>query len=103
MDTQNIKAIELVIFKAKPGFSLDKVKTSLLSLNPILESYKGFISRKLALSKENQWMDLVYWESMEDATFAADDVMKNENAIKAFEVIDKQEMSFFHFDPISED
>lgn len=101
MKPKNVNAIELVIFKPKPGFNTEKVKASLLSLTPILEAYNGYIGRELALNQKNKWMDLIFWESMEDAKFAAADVMENEKALKAFEVIDKQKMEFFHFEPVN--
>lgn len=101
MNPKKAKAIELVLFKPKPGVSAGEVKTSLTSLSSILKSYDGFVSRQLAAGKDEQWMDLVFWESMEDAKFAAEDVLKNEEAIKAFGVIDEKEMSFFHFEPVS--
>lgn len=102
MNLKNVKAIELVLFKPKSGLSADEVKNSLTSLNSALKSYDGFVSRQLAVGKENQWMDLVFWESMEQAAFAAEDVLKNETAKKAFEVIDEREMNFFHFEPVSQ-
>lgn len=73
-----------------------------MSLNSILKSYDGFISRQLAVGEKNQWMDLVFWENMENATFAAEDVLKDEMAQKAFQVIDESEMNFFHFEPVSQ-
>lgn len=102
MNTKQAAAIELVIFKPKPGLSTDVIKTSLMSLEPILKSYHGFISRELAVNSENQWMDLVFWESMEDAVFAAEDILMQEKAVKAFEVIDDKEMKFFHFKPVEQ-
>lgn len=102
MNLKNVKAIELVLFKPKPGVRSEEVKSSLTSLNSILKSYNGFVGRQLAVEKENQWMDLVFWERMENATFAAEDILKNETAKKAFEVIDEREMNFFHFEPVSQ-
>lgn len=101
MDTRNTKAIELVLFRPKSTFSIDEVKRSLESLDEILSSYKGFLKRHLAVSGNGQWMDLVLWESMDDAKFAADDILKNEKAIEAFSVIDQNEMQFFHFEPLN--
>lgn len=46
-------------------------------------------------------MDLVFWESMEDAQAAAEEIMKLEAAQTAFRVIDEQTMEFHHFKPIS--
>lgn len=36
-----------------------------------LDKQKGFIRRELLKGKDNQWVDLVYWESMADAEQAA--------------------------------
>lgn len=65
-------AIELVVFKIKSGYSKEEARRSLESLNPVLATYKGFLKRTLALSDDGHWMDLVFWETMEDARFAAD-------------------------------
>lgn len=95
MDNNGGKAIELVIFTSKAGLGENEVRDSLESLNPILASYKGFQKRQLALNDDGYWMDLVFWETMEDAKFAADDIMKQEQAIKVFEVIDEEKIQFF--------
>lgn len=99
MKNKPIKAIELVIFEARPEFNQQEVKSSLELVNSILTSYKGFISRRLARNEDGQWMDLVLWESMEDAKAAADDIMKQKIAQEAFSVIDEQTMEFYHFAP----
>jgi len=39
------------------------------------------IGSALAQNKEGKWMDLVFWESMEDAQVAAEEVMKLEDSI----------------------
>lgn len=102
MNDKKVNAIELVIFKPKTRVDHGEVKNSMESLNPILKSYQGFIHRQLAKSSDGRWVDLVFWETMEDAKFAADDIMKNETAARVFEVIDEEEMSFFHFKPVSQ-
>ncbi|MTI86934.1 MAG: hypothetical protein FH748_03080 [Balneolaceae bacterium] len=99
--TKNIETIELVLFKALADNTEEEVRSSLESLNPILSSYKGFVSRKIALSDSGQWMDLVHWESLEDAKHASDDIMKKEEALKAFSVIDQDTMQFLHLKPQS--
>lgn len=38
---------------------------------------------------------------MDDAKFAADDIIKQKEAAKAFEVIDEKEMEVFYFEPVS--
>ena len=101
MENSTKNAIEVVIFKTKPEFDQQQEKASLDSLNSIVGARKGFISRQLARSEDGKWMDLIFWESMEDAKAAADDIMKLESAQKAFSVIDEQTMDFYHFDPVT--
>jgi heme-degrading monooxygenase HmoA len=60
-------AIEVVLFKTKPQFTDEQVSQMLTSLNPILEHLPGFISRQLSKDESGQWLDLVYWKSMEQA------------------------------------
>ncbi|MCH8487325.1 MAG: hypothetical protein LAT75_10715 [Candidatus Cyclonatronum sp.] len=101
MKNNTAMAIELVTFNTKPEFDQREVKASLESLNAIVSTYKGFISRQLARNEDGKWMDLVFWESMEDAHAAAEAIMKLEAAQMAFRVIDEQTMSFHHFKPVS--
>lgn len=98
----NAKAIELVIFKPKPGLSKQEVKSSMVPLTKILTSHKGFVSRTLAATENNLWMDLVLWETMADAKTAAKNIMKQEEALQAFQVIDENEMKMYHFEPVSQ-
>lgn len=102
MSNAQAKAIELVIFKPKADVTTKETKTALESLTPILKTYNGFISREIGMDENNKWMDLVFWETMEDAKSAAEAVMEDETVIRAFEVIDKQEMAFYHFKSASE-
>lgn len=97
MNTTNKPAIEMIIFKAKSTYTTEEVLKVMQSLNPVLKQYSGFIKRNFALSEDDFWTDIVYWESMQDAKHAAKDIMQNEVALKAFAVIDEKQMQFYHF------
>jgi heme-degrading monooxygenase HmoA len=97
--TPQTGAIEAVLFKAKTQFTDEQVIQMLTSLNPLLQGFPGFISRQLSKDESGQWLDLVYWESMEQARQAADQVMQMEEATHAFGVIDERNMSMYHFTP----
>lgn len=97
---QTIKTIEVVIFKLKPDVSEKQAIDLLSSLNPLIEKYPGFISRKLSKNEEGLWLDTVNWESLAQAKSASDDIMNHEGANKVFDIIDTSSMQFYHFTPI---
>jgi len=97
--TPQAGVIEAVLFKTKPQFTDEQVIQMLTSLNPLLQHFAGFISRQLSKDDSGQWLDLVYWESMEQARQAAGQVMQREEAMYAFQVIDERNMSMYHFIP----
>jgi len=100
MQNQDNKAIEMVIFKTKTPFSDEQVVEALSSIDPVLQTYEGFISRQISKNMDGHWMDLVYWENLELAHKAAAQVMKDDKAAGAFSVIDENSMQMYHFVPV---
>ena len=96
---QRIGTLEVVIFKGKEGLSSEAVKQELESLSKIVSEFQGFISRTLSQAPDGEWMDLVLWESLEQAEAAGKQVMENPEALKVFGVIDESSMKFKHYVP----
>jgi hypothetical protein len=48
----------------------------LIALNPILAQLPGFIRRQISRDESGQWMDMVYWESIDQAKEATGQVMQ---------------------------
>ncbi len=92
--------VELVLFKPKPGYSNDEIQAAAGKLEPILESYEGYIGRKLALSDDGLWMDLLYWTDMENAEKASNQIVNNSIAQEVFALIDESTMTLQHFDVV---
>lgn len=90
------KVIELVLFDIKPGYSEKEVIKAGEAVNSFLEKSDGFINRKLSLSKEGKWMDIVYWTTLENAEKASEEVLKSEICQKYFGMIDETTMQFMH-------
>lgn len=97
---KHVNAIEMVLFKPIDGVDNNKVITSMLSLNSIVSKFKGFVSRHFAKNENGQWLDIVYWETMEDAKHASQQIMKNKEAMNVFSIINQSETIFCHFTPI---
>ena len=89
--------VEIALFKAKPEFTKDQITKSAMAINPILEKLDGFISRKLAVSADGQWMDILYWTTMERAKNALPIVMENEVCKTFFKMTDDATSEFMHF------
>lgn len=102
MMNKNTNVIEMVLFKVKPDINKTEAKEVLLILNDCVKGYPGFIKRKLSVSEDNQWLDLVFWDNLTSAKEAAEKIMKDEKATDVFSIIDQNNMLFKHFYIINE-
>ena len=91
------EAIEVVIFKAKPGVSDSQLRTAALAVTPILKEMPGFISREFGTSEDGQYIDIVHWKDLPSAKTAAEKVMKIPKCGEFFGLIDQNQMQFMHF------
>lgn len=67
-------------------------ETALLAASESLQSefvskQSGFIKRELVKAKDNQWVDIVYWNSLEEAERAAKNAMNSPICLKYFELM----------------
>ncbi len=67
-------------------------EAALLAASAALQSefvskQSGFIKRELVKAKDNQWVDLVYWHSLEEAEQAARNAMNSPVCLKYFELM----------------
>ncbi len=99
MPTTN--AIEMVLFKVKSNVTENEAHTKLISLDTVLKTIPGFISRKLSKNEDDIWLDIVFYEDMACAKNAAELVMKNETALQAFSIIDEKSVQMLHFNVIN--
>lgn len=91
--------VETARFKTKPGVS-DKqlLAASKVAYDGYLSKCKGFVSRELLKTSNGTWLDIVHFESMEDAQVAAENFAGNPSA-KAFEeAIDPATAKMSHYE-----
>lgn len=77
--------IELAPFTLKEGF--DQGKLLLLSKEleeNFLTHQQGYLKRVLLQKTEREFMDMVYWNSIEEAKTAMDNAMKSETCANYF-------------------
>lgn len=74
---QNV-IIEWAPFELAEGFDEKTLLQASETLQrEFLSKQRGFIRRELLKGKNNQWVDLVYWQSREDAEQAAKNVAES--------------------------
>ncbi len=95
-----VKTVELVIFKTKPEFSEAEVIKAAEAINPILNQLDGFISRKLALTEQGEWLDILYWTSNEKLEIAIDIVMANDVCKTYFDMSEEDTTKIINFNVV---
>lgn len=100
--TKKATIVEMVLFKSTEGINREEVENQMAELNDFISKQSGFISRKTSVSKDGQFLDLVFWTDLESATTASEKAMENPKTLKAFEVIDEKTMTFKHFSIFNE-
>lgn len=94
------KVMEIVIWKATPGFTEEQIIEKSKGLNQFVTQQKGFVSRDFAKNENGQWIDFLYWETMESAQEAAKNIEKNPACADFVSTIDMSSMQMFHFSSI---
>ncbi len=91
--------IELAQFKAKSGVSDGEIlAASQEAHDGFLAKQKGYVSRELLKSSEGEWVDIVHWETMEDAQAAMNSFMDHPSTKKFGEVIDPSSIKMMHLE-----
>jgi len=82
--TSSKNIIEWAPFELAEGVSDETLlKASNTFQNEFVNAQKGFIRRELLKGKDGQWVDLIFWESKEDAEKVMENV-ESSDACRAF-------------------
>lgn len=93
---------EIVFFKFQEHISIEEQTELMSTLTNLASSYEGFKYREYYYSRENKfWVDLVVWETLEQAKKASEEIMKNPLAGTIFGKIDQKSMVFSHYEKIN--
>lgn len=91
------QAVELAIFKVKPGVGRDELLATVGPVSEWVKGQPGFISRDLTYSEETDtWIDVLWWESLEDAHAAAEAALASESCAAMFGLIDLEGTQMIH-------
>ncbi len=96
-------ALEIASFKLKGGIAVeDFLKASVEMEKHFATKQRGFIKRTFAKGADNEWIDVVYWETMNDATKAMESAMKSPACAPMFGMIDDASIKMHHFEILSQ-
>ena len=76
MNMKNL-IVEIAQFKLASGVTDEEfIKEAEFVQKNFLEKQRGYIDRELLKAKDGQWIDILHWDSMEEAQRAAEVMMK---------------------------
>jgi heme-degrading monooxygenase HmoA len=89
--------IELAQFKTKSGVNdAEVLGASQEAHDGFLAKQKGYISRELLKSSEGEWIDIVHWETIEDAQTAMNSFMGHHSTKRFAEIVDPPSIKMMH-------
>lgn len=92
-----VNTVELVLFKTKPEFTEAQIVKAAKAINPILEQLDGFISRKLAVTEQGEWLDILYWTDSKSLEIAVQKVMTDKTCQTYFNMGDDSNTQIINF------
>jgi hypothetical protein len=98
---QEAKVVEVVLFKLNEGVTVETFVASAAVTEEKVRQYSGFIKRQLSQGEDGQWLDLLWWESLEEAHQAAENIMQDTSCVPFMQAINPDTMQMFHMNPIA--
>ncbi len=92
--------VEIVISKTKDNYSEDEIIAAAKNLNPLLDTFDGFLSRKLLLTEDKYWIDVLYWTDMQEAKSAFAKIGESTIALPYLEMADENNTQIHHFNVV---
>ncbi len=97
MATDDGKVLELVVFSLRVGVSRMEFLGTVDAVSSWVTGQSGFVSRSLVEDREGgRWIDVVWWQSMEEAEAAAERAMSSESCAPMFGLIDMESTLMVH-------
>jgi hypothetical protein len=89
--------VEIAMFKTKKGISREQLLGTVDAVSEWARRQRGFISRDLTYSAESDtWVDVIWWETLDDARAAAEAAMTSESCTPMFQAIDLEGTQMVH-------
>jgi hypothetical protein len=92
--------IELVLMKPANGVDDAALLKACDDIMPFLREAGGYLRRQVLRSDDGQWVDVVYWNSLEEALQAADPIMSTPAGQQLGAVLDGPSVRVFHLQQV---
>ncbi len=96
----NTHTLEAALFRLKEGTDEDAFLKATDATNVALKRYAGFIRREVLKADDGQWLDLIYWNSLEEALSAAEQILSDPSCHPFLEMLDMQSVTMLHLHPV---
>jgi antibiotic biosynthesis monooxygenase (ABM) superfamily enzyme len=94
------KVLELVVYQLHQGVSRGQFLGTNDAVSGWIRQQPGFISRELVYDAEgNRWVDVIWWETLEQAQAASERSMTSESCSPMFALIDMESALMLHGTP----
>jgi hypothetical protein len=91
------KVLELVVYKLSHGVSREQFLGTNDAVSSWISKQPGFASRELVYDAEGgRWVDVIWWDSMEEAHAASELAMTSESCAPMFALIDMDSALMLH-------
>ncbi|MCL1037903.1 hypothetical protein L2750_12150 [Shewanella submarina] len=88
----NTNVVEIVKWKSAPGVTDQAMIEAALGLVPDLKSIGGFIDKTL-YKNGDEWVDIYFWETTEDAHLSNERMARKESLGKLFSLVQPETVS----------
>ena len=93
---------EIVIFRLKDGADPDQFLAEAANTQTFASSQPGFLNRKLHRGEDGkQWVDIVRWQSLEEANKAGEAYLVSPSCAKFNAMIDEQDIQMMHLEEMT--
>jgi len=93
--------VEIVNFKLATGFTINDFLQSNEQMNQFLQDQEGMLYRSLCETEQGEFIDIVYWDSMENAHKAQQAFYTSELCQAFAQCIDKESIKLEHIKVIA--
>jgi hypothetical protein len=92
------QALEIVTYKLKAGINDGAFRKASEDMErQFAAKQKGFLKRIVGTSDTGEWVDVVTWETMEDALAASEAAMKSPACAPMFAMLEESSIKMHHF------
>jgi hypothetical protein len=94
---ETAKVLELVVYKLSEGVSREQFLGTNGAVSTWISKQPGFISRDLVYDGDgDRWVDVIWWETMEQAHAASELSMSSESCAPMFALINMESALMLH-------